>query len=149
MYGDIIKLTEAQLAPGRTGLTVGLIIPQEMNDVVRIDVDGIKVVWRFGKHLINGIKFCGQLEMYLGDNPGSFNSNAVVLFEKVKGAHPRATDKELAAMIGLPYGAWNKILECEALAAKKRAWIYLCLLTCQKKKVSPVKMLKRICLQKS
>ncbi|MCL2605838.1 MAG: hypothetical protein FWD93_00965 [Coriobacteriia bacterium] len=115
MYGSKIKLTEAQFAPGLTGFTIGLIIPQELSEIVRIDVDGIKVVWRFGEHLINGIKFYGQLEMYLGDNPGSFNSNAVVLFERMKSVYPRATDKELAAMMGLPYKAWSKILECEML----------------------------------
>jgi len=104
--GQTVKMERTRI---QRGYTILLVEPRQIPSIVRIDVDGVKAVWRYGKHLINGIVFYALQERYLGENPGSFNSNAVELYAKIKSIYPKIEDREIAAMMGIPYKAWLDI----------------------------------------
>jgi len=88
-----------------------LVAPEDLHEVTHIVVDGEKLVWRFGNHLINGIKFYNHQEMYLGENLGSFAERALELYKKMQTLHPLYSDEELAVKIGVPAVALKSIIE--------------------------------------
>ena len=92
------------------GRAVRLVSKEEMDEMVKIEVDGQVVAWRIADTVINGMKFMSQSFLCQSQvSDASMNQQAISLFSYLTAAHPDKTEEEVCEMFGYNLKTINAI----------------------------------------
>lgn len=91
-------LRRAQRRPGRSFL---LVSPEELPELMRIELDGAAVAWRQGDDIVNGAKFAGQEFLY-GECAQGAGAAARMssMFAALRAMHPDWDGARIAESMG-------------------------------------------------
>ncbi|WP_164437873.1 hypothetical protein, partial [Streptococcus equi] len=98
----------------KTGTAILLVSSNELDDVVWVKKDGIKILWREGEDLINGERFSVMEQLCYSDSTViSINKRALAIFDYLTNAHPELSEKQIAESMGYTLSAIERIRDEE------------------------------------
>lgn len=105
----------AQRRPGRSFL---LVSPEELPELMRIELDGTAIAWRQGREIVNGVKFAGQEFLFGGSERGACaTSRMSSVFTTLRAMHEDWDDGRVAESMGCTMQAVGYAKAAEALEA--------------------------------
>ena len=118
--GEGMDIPNLNLEPSRV---LRLIDPDQLGDVMSIDVDGRWRIRRYGDVLVNETRLDAQALYWLGKEGVDLPiiQRAMLLDERIRHAHRNLGEEEIAELCGFPYPVWERIVGDHVANAAPRA----------------------------
>lgn len=114
-YYDDLNEIDLPYANRKQGAVIQLIAKRELEDIIKVVVDGEIILWQQNSELINGVQYANQEILCFSDaTTTSINKRAVKIFYYLKKANPDMTDTEIAEQLGYPVSVLETIIAIEA-----------------------------------
>ncbi|HEL0789907.1 TPA: hypothetical protein TU158_001837 [Streptococcus equi subsp. zooepidemicus] len=108
---DGIKIAVARRC---LGCAILLVSAQEVDNIVWLKKDGVKILWREGEDLINGERFFSMEQLCYSDSSiVSVNKRALAIFDYLLKAHPEQSSEQIAESMGYTMEAIERIQNAE------------------------------------
>lgn len=108
---DGIKITVARRC---LGCAILLVSAQEVDNIVWLKKDGVKILWREGEDLINGERFFAMEQLCYSDSSiVSVNKRALAIFDYLLKAYPEQSSEQIAENMGYTMTAIERIQNAE------------------------------------
>lgn len=96
------------------GCAILLVSAQEVDNIVWLKKDGVKILWREGEDLINGERFFSMEQLCYSDSfIVSVNKRALAIFDYLLKAHPEQSSEQIAESMGYTMEAIERIQNAE------------------------------------
>lgn len=96
------------------GCAILLVSSQEVDNIVWLKKDGVKILWREGEELINGERFFAMEQLCYSDSSiASVNKRALAIFDYLLKAHPEQSSEQIAKSMGYTMAAIERIQNAE------------------------------------
>lgn len=114
-FYDNLNDIDLPYADRKQGAVIQLIAKRELEDIIKVVVDGEMTIWQQDNTHINGVKFANQEIICFSDaTTTSINKRAIKIFRYLKKANPDLSDDEVAGLLGYSFSTLATIIANEA-----------------------------------